>query len=202
MNLQGWRITTLVTCLIVVGLLFNFGLAGWNAPAIHQAIDATGRSSLIFFAVAYTSSSLESLWPSSLSRWTLRNRRWIGLSFASSHFIHLGLIVSMTVFVSGSIRQSTIHGSVGVWWTCLWVCVFDGTHFNRSGPTLDGNEELEASSLCWSHWIWVLFLLTYMKHVKEGPLGFYLPFLVFTLALIPIRYAKHILPKAPLNASM
>ena len=32
-----------------------------------------------------------------LSRWTLRNRRWIGLSFASSHFIHLGLIVSMTV---------------------------------------------------------------------------------------------------------
>jgi len=28
----------------------------------------------------------------------LRNRRWIGLSFASSHFIHLGLIISMTVF--------------------------------------------------------------------------------------------------------
>jgi hypothetical protein len=54
MNLQGWRITTLVTCLIVVGLLVNFGLAGWNAPAIHQAIDATGRSSLILFAIAFT----------------------------------------------------------------------------------------------------------------------------------------------------
>ena len=27
--------------------------------------------------------------------------------------------------------------------------VFNGTHLNRSGPALDGNEELEASSLCW-----------------------------------------------------
>jgi hypothetical protein len=61
MTLQGWRITTLVTCLIVVGLLFNFGLAGWNAPAITHAIDATGRSSLILFAIAFTASSVESL---------------------------------------------------------------------------------------------------------------------------------------------
>ena len=98
MTLQGWRITTLVTCLIVVGLVINFGLAGWNVPAITHAIDATGRSSLILFAIAFTASSVESLWPSSLSRWSLRNRRWIGLSFASSHFIHLGLIISMTVF--------------------------------------------------------------------------------------------------------
>ena len=99
MTLQGWRITTLVTCLIVVGLVINFGLAGWNAPAITHAIDATGRSSLILFAIAFTASSVESLWPSSLSRWSLRNRRLIGLSFASSHFIHLGLIISMTVFL-------------------------------------------------------------------------------------------------------
>ena len=98
MTLQGWRITTLVTFLIVVGLMFNFGLAGWEALAITDAIDATGRVSLILFSIAFTSSSVESFWPSSLSRWTLRNRRWIGLSFASSHFIHLGLIISMTVF--------------------------------------------------------------------------------------------------------
>ena len=98
MTLQGWRITTLVTCLIVVGLVINFGLAGWNAPAITHAIDATGRSSLILFVIAFTASSVVSVWPSSLSSWSLRNRRWIGLSFASSHFIHLGLIISMTVF--------------------------------------------------------------------------------------------------------
>ena len=49
MKLQGWRITTLVTFLIVVGLMFNFGLAGGEALAITDAIDATGRVSLILF---------------------------------------------------------------------------------------------------------------------------------------------------------
>lgn len=98
MALQGWRITNLVTCLVVSVLVISFGLAGWNAPAITNAIDATGRSSLILFVIAFTASSVESLWPSSLSRWSMRNRSWIGLSFASSHFIHLGLIISMTVF--------------------------------------------------------------------------------------------------------
>jgi DMSO/TMAO reductase YedYZ heme-binding membrane subunit len=53
-----------------------------------------------------------------------------------------------------------------------------------------------------SQWIWTLFLLTYLKYVKQGPMWFYLPFLVFTLALIPIRYAKHTPPKAPIGASM
>ena len=61
MTLQGWRITTLVTCLIVVGLVINFGLAGWNALAITHAIDATGRSSLILFAIAFTASRVESV---------------------------------------------------------------------------------------------------------------------------------------------
>ena len=117
MTLQGWRMTTLVTCLIVVALLFNFGLSGWNPPAITHAIDATGRSSLILFAIAFTASSVESLWPSSLSRWSLRNRRWIGLSFASSHFIHLGLIISMTVlfpdpFVSEQSMAQWVFGGL------------------------------------------------------------------------------------------
>ena len=202
MNLQGWRLTTLVTCLIVVGLLFNFGLAGWNAPAIHQAIDATGRSSLILFAIAFTSSSLESLWPSSLLRWTLRNRRWIGLSFASSHFIHLGLIVSMTVlildpFVSQQSMAQWVFGGLAYGFVFLMAL----TSTDQAQHWM-GMKNWKRLHFVGSHWIWVLFLLTYVKHVKEGPLGFYLPFLVFTLALIPIRYAKHIPPKAPLGASI
>ena len=191
-----------MTCLIVVGLLFKFGLAGWNAPAIHQAIDVTGRSPLILLAIAFTSFSLESLRPSSLSRWTLRNRRWIGLSFASSHFIHLGLIVSMTVlfpdpFVSQQSMAQWVFGGLAYRFVFLMALTSSDQVQHWMGMM-----SWKRLHFFWSHWIWVLFLLTYVKHVKEGPIGFYLPFLVFTLALIPIRYAKHIPPKAPLGASM
>ena len=202
MTLQGWRITTLVTFLIVVGLMVNFGLAGWEALAITDAIDATGRVSLILFSIAFTSSSVESLWPSSLSRWTLRNRRWIGLSFASSHFIHLGLIISMTVFFPDPfVREQSMAQWLFGGLAYGFVMLMALTSTDQAQHWM-GMKNWKRLHFVGSHWIWTLFLLTYVKHVKEGPLWFYLPFLVFTLALIPIRYAKHTPPKAPLGASM
>ena len=202
MTLQGWRITTLVTCLIVVGLLFNFGLAGWNAPAITPAIDATGRSSLILFAIAFTAPGVARLWLSSLSRWSLRNRRWIGLSFASSHFIHLGLIISMTVFFPDPfVRDQSMAQWVFGGLAYGFVLLMALTSTDQAQRWM-GMKTWKRLHFVGSHWIWTLFLLTYVKHVKQGPLWFYLPFLVFTLALIPIRYAKHTPPKAPIGASM
>ena len=201
MTFQGWRITTLVTSLIVVALIINFGLAGLNAPAIKDAIDATGRSSLILFSIAFTCSSVESLWPSSLARWTLRNRRWIGLSFASSHFIHFGLIVSMTVlfpdpFVSEQSMAQWVFGGLAYGFVFLMAL----TSTDQAQRWM-GMKNWKRLHFVGSHWIWTLFVLTYVKHVKEGPLCFYLPFLVFTLALIPMRYAKHHTPpKAPTGA--
>jgi hypothetical protein len=201
MTFQGWRITTLGTSLIVVALIINFGLAGWNASAIKHAIDSTGRSSLILFSIAFTSSSIASLWPSSLARWTLQNRRWIGLSFASSHFIHLGLIVSMTVlfpdpFVSEQSMAQWVFGGLAYGFVFLMAL----TSTDQAQRWM-GMKNWKRLHFVGSHWIWTLFLLTYVKHVKEGPLCFYLPFLVFTLALIPMRYAKHHTPpKAPTGA--
>ena len=202
MTLQGWRITTLMTCLIVVGLVINFGLAGWNAPAITHAIDATGRSSLILFAIAFTASSVVSVWPSSLSRWSLRNRRCIGLSFASSHFIHLGLIISMTVFFPDPfVRDQSMAQWVFGGLAYGFVLLMALTSTDQAQRWM-GMKTWKRLNFVGSHWIWTLFLLTYLKHVKQGPMWFYLPFLVFTLALIPIRYAKHTPPKAPIGASM
>ena len=202
MTLQGWRITTLVTCLIVVGLVINFGLAGWSVPAITHVIDATGRSSLILFAIAFTASSVESLWPSSLSRWSLRNRRWIGLSFASSHFIHLGLIISMTVFFPDPfVRDQSMAQWVFGGLAYGFVLLMALTSTDQAQRWM-GMKTWKRLHFVGSHWIWTLFLLTYLKHVKQGPMWFYLPFLVFTLALIPIRYAKHTPPKAPIGALM
>ena len=95
MNLHSWRITALVTSFIVIVLTLYFTLVGWNGIAIKHAIDATGRSSLILFAIAFTASSLESLWASSITRWPLRNRRWGVGTFGSS----------LVFFNSGALRS-------------------------------------------------------------------------------------------------
>lgn len=202
MNWNGWRFTTWVTALIVIFLIFNFGMAGWNASAIKHAIDVTGRSSLILFSIAFTASSLENLWQSSLSRWTLRNRRWIGLSFASSHFIHLGLIISMSAFFPDPFLREQ---SMGQWvfggLAYVFVFLMALTSTDQAQHWM-GMKNWKRLHFIGSHWIWLMFLLTYLKHVKQGPFWFYLPFLIFTLAMIPIRVAKHNPPKEAIEVSL
>ena len=97
MACHGWRLTALVNLAIVAGLALHFGASGWTSTSVAAGIDATGRSSLVLFSMAFVASSVQRLWPSSLSQWMLQNRRWIGLSFASSHGIHLALILAMSL---------------------------------------------------------------------------------------------------------
>lgn len=51
------------------------------------------RCALPLFLLAFTASSLATVWPSRLSRWLLSNRRYIGLAFAygmALHFVFVG----------------------------------------------------------------------------------------------------------------
>ena len=49
----------------------------------------------MLFVLAFTASSLVELMPSKATRWQRRNRRYLGVSFAVSHFIHLGVILAL-----------------------------------------------------------------------------------------------------------
>lgn len=82
---------------ILACLVLHFGISGWTAASVTAAIDATGRSSLVLFSMTFVASSLQRICPFSLSQWKLQNTRSIGLSFASSHAIHLGLIIAMSL---------------------------------------------------------------------------------------------------------
>ena len=196
MKLQGWLITGCVTGTIAVGLLLWFLVTSWTASTMISAIDTTGRCSLFLFSIAFTASSSHHLWPSAWTQWTLRNRRWIGLSFASSHFIHLALIVSISLFfpepfLSDQSKGQWIFGGLAY----VFVFLMAVTSNDRS-QQLMGIKNWRRLHLIGSYWIWTVFLLTYIKHAKEGGEWFFIPLLIFTIALLPIRFAKN-LPRRP-----
>ena len=195
----GWRLTASATSLILASLALHFGLSGWTAKSVTAGIDATGRSSLILFSMAFVASSVQRLWPSSISQWMLQNRRWIGLSFASSHAIHLALIVAMSFnfpepFLSEQSAGKWVLGGVGY----LFVALMAMTSTNGAQRWM-GMTSWKRLHLIGSYWLWAQFALTYVGHVKKGPKDFYAPFLVFTLALLVIRWVGHIRPKSPLS---
>src|SRR4051812_35990758 len=60
-----------------------------------RRLRATARTSLVLFVMAFTAGALAELLPSQATRWQRRNRRYLGVSFAVSHFIHLGVILAL-----------------------------------------------------------------------------------------------------------
>jgi DMSO/TMAO reductase YedYZ heme-binding membrane subunit len=67
------------------------------APIILRSV----RCALPLFLVAFTASSLATLWPSAGTRWLLANRRYIGLAFASGMAWHLSF-VAYTIWTFGN----------------------------------------------------------------------------------------------------
>jgi sulfoxide reductase heme-binding subunit YedZ len=90
---ESWRLfwllaltTSVATCL---GLsLADFHSARGTAPMILRSL----RIALPLFLLAFTASSLATLWPNQLTRWLLRNRRYFGLGFAFGMAWHLSFV--------------------------------------------------------------------------------------------------------------
>ena len=92
----GWSTLALVSMRAALLALHGFGEAGLRA-----VIRATARSSLVLFAAAFAASGLRRVWRAPATAWLVKNRRYVGLSFAVSHALHLAAILAVAATVPG-----------------------------------------------------------------------------------------------------
>lgn len=93
MKLSSWRLFWLLalgaSAITLAGLPdADFHSARGMSPIILRSV----RCALPLFLVAFTASSLATLWPSAFTRWLLANRRYIGLSFAAAMGWHFAFV--------------------------------------------------------------------------------------------------------------
>lgn len=81
----------------------SYALGGWNLDAALAAARWTARFSFTWFLLAWTASSVATLWPGGWRRSLLRRRRALGLSFAAAHFVHAGFFLT-AIFAFGVTR--------------------------------------------------------------------------------------------------
>lgn len=138
---EGWRVFWVMTLALAAMALLFLGTLGWGTEGYRMVIRATARTSLALFLSAFLASSLLALWPDNLTRWLRRNRRYLGLSFAMSHAIHLAAIITFartdpTTFATLSNKGSIITGSIGY----VFIGLLAATSFDRMvawlGPKL------------------------------------------------------------------
>ncbi len=85
---QGWSIVGWSALAIGIMVSVIWLVHGINEQGMRIAIRATARTSCILFLIAFVASALRRIWSTPLTAWLLKNRRYLGLSFAVSHTYH------------------------------------------------------------------------------------------------------------------
>ncbi|MFB7878726.1 hypothetical protein ACFC06_26080 [Nocardia sp. NPDC056064] len=129
---DGWPVFTTITALLGVMTLVVLTVAGWDTDGYRLLIRSTARTSLVLFLSAFLALALHTLRPAEPTRWLVRNRRYLGLSFAMSHGIHLAAIIALATtdsptFWTLASALSIIVGGLGY----LAIVFLVATSFDR-----------------------------------------------------------------------
>jgi hypothetical protein len=183
--MNGWRLTGMVSLLLAGMALFFLAAHGGDIEGVRLVIRATARTSLVLFALAFTASALVELVPSDLTRWQRRNRRYLGVSFAVSHLIHLLAIVTLAGLDNTLFWKLTNIVTIVLAGTAyLFIAAMAATSFDRTAAWL-GPRRWRLLHLLGGWYIWISFAVAVAKRV---PLDrFYWPMAALVLAAGIVR---------------
>jgi sulfoxide reductase heme-binding subunit YedZ len=91
--INSWRLFLLLALVTTVATCLGLPFADFrSARGMEFIIKHSVRCALPSFLLAFTASSLATLWPGPLTRWLLSNRRYFGLAFAYGMALHLAFV--------------------------------------------------------------------------------------------------------------
>jgi sulfoxide reductase heme-binding subunit YedZ len=165
--LEGWILVLWAALAIAVMVGGVFALAGAaDLDTVKRALRATARTSLTLFLLAFAASSLRRLWPDQATGWLLRNRRYLGVSFALSHTAHLALIGSLAHFTPERFTGNPA-GLIPGFTAYLFIAAMTATSFDRTTRWL-GRTWWRRLHLVGSWWIWAVFAGNYASKAAKG----------------------------------
>jgi len=158
-----FAVTLVASLATVIGPLALFGVSD---RGLQLAARYTVRVSFPLFLLAYLAGPFVALWRTNLTRWLQKNRRYIGINFAIAHTIHLGALTGYFVFMGVSPDPATLIGG-GLAYVLMFAMA--ATSNDRSVGKLGTNwRRLHSVGL---HYLWFIFLITYMGRLSEGEAG-------------------------------
>ncbi|MEQ9518113.1 MAG: hypothetical protein RLN89_01600 [Parvibaculum sp.] len=146
--------TAIASLATVAGPYLMFGL---TETGFQLAARYTVRVSFPLFLLAYIARPLAHTWRHEVSRWLLRNRRYLGLSFALAHTVHLGALTAFFVFIDQVPSIETLIGGGGAY---LAMFAMAATSNNVSAKKLGAS--WRRLHLFGMHYLWIIFAFSYL----------------------------------------
>jgi sulfoxide reductase heme-binding subunit YedZ len=175
----GWCALTLVSLAAAILALQGVGELGLRA-----VVRTTAQTSLVLFTAAFSASALYATWPRPSTRWMRHNRRYLGVSFAVSHLIHLIAIIALAVQLGAQFKlnpATLIGGGVGY----VFIAAMTATSFDRTAAWL-GPRAWRRLHTTGSYVVWFVFFVSYAPRAVSAS-AWYAPCVVILLAAIGLR---------------
>jgi len=190
--LGGGRLVALAALLLLAMSALILALEGAGEPGLRMWIRATARTSLVLFGAAFTASSLRSLWPTPVTGWLLRQRRYVGLSFAFSHGLHLVAILWLRSQLGPAFEIDPVTIVVGGG-AYVMIALLAATSSDRAVAWL-GRRRWRMLHRVGVYWIWIIFANSYtaravMAIARGSESLSHVPVALFVWTLLGLRIA-------------
>lgn len=181
-SIHGWKLFWLLAAAVLAMSALILALNPNPAEAMRSVIRATARSSFVLFLATFVASSLATLVPNDFTRALVRERRYIGLSFAFSHLVHLGAIFSYGAlnpqFWPSRGGLTNLPGTVGY----VFIALLTVTSFHAI------SKRMSAASWKRLHTggVWVIALifgLSFFKRIPTMGVLYAIPFSILCAAV-------------------
>ncbi len=168
--MNGWRLTGLLSMALVA--MSGALLAGHmgDVEGLRLVIRATARTSLVLFVMAFAAAATVELAVNDWTRWQRRNRRYLGVSFAVSHVIHLAALVALAridhdlFWKLTNVANIFLAGAAYVFLAAMTATSFDGA------ATWIGARNWRLLHLLGGWYIWISFAVAIGKRLPQGPI--------------------------------
>ncbi len=174
--MNGWPIVGWATLGVLAIVATILGVVGGDEAGIRMVIRATARTSVVLFSLAFAASALRRRWANAATRWILRNRRQLGVSFAVSHLIHLVAIFALagwtwTGFLANTPTLTLVAGGLAY----VFIALMTLTSFDRTAAWL-GPRAWRKLHTTGSYAVWIIFAQNFSVQALQS--AFYAPYAV------------------------
>ncbi len=193
-RLEGWPIVggSAFALAVMAGIVLVAD--GAQEEGVRALIRASARTSLALFLAAFVASSARRLWRTDATAWLLRNRRYLGVSFAVSHALHLAAIVTLAARWPESFWSKTSDVTLfggGLGYLFIFALTLTSNDAAVRGLGLARWRLLHRAGV-W--YLFGIFLLNYGPAFLASPA--YLPASLAVLAALGIRIAARVRARA------
>jgi sulfoxide reductase heme-binding subunit YedZ len=195
---EGWYLLGATSLVMAALAIWLASMRGFEVEGVRMVVRYTARTSLLFFCLAFSASALHRLRPGPFTRWQLRNRRHLGLSFAVSHLIHAIAIVCFAVMAPALFAQATspasfIFGGIGY----AFIIAMAATSFDATATAI-GPRAWRLLHGCGVYYLWLQFMVSFGMRIPA--MSNYAWFLLPLLTVMALRIIAALRPRAARTA--